>query len=109
MQADEDEPGYRHIIFKPQPINELGYCKYFTETSLGKAGIFWQQNESGFSMEIIVPVGSHATVYIPARADQTIRESGTLLLENSAVKILDRDEFIQKIELQSGDYNFSVN
>ena len=39
MQTDPDEPGYRHIIFKPQPLEELEYVTYSNNTPYGEGGI----------------------------------------------------------------------
>ncbi len=47
MQTDETEPGYRHIIFKPQPVEEMEFAEYYNQTSYGEAGIKWQQNFEG--------------------------------------------------------------
>lgn len=105
MQTDENEPGYRHIIFKPQPFKELSSCKYFTATSLGTAGISWQQKNGEFELQVEVPVGSKATVYIPAKKDQLISESGKILADGDFLKI---ENGQRVVELASGNYFFTV-
>ena len=77
MQADPREPGYRHIIYKPQPVSELEYVTYTNLTPYGEGGITWRNEESGFLMDISVPVSCQATVYVPADEQAQITEGGT--------------------------------
>ena len=109
MQADEKEPGYRHIIFKPQPVDELKYAKYYNQTDFGRAGILWQKNDQEFTVNVSVPVGSHATVYIPCMQDQKLSESGQTLAD-AGKELADEgwQDGYRKILVGSGDYQFSV-
>src|SRR5665811_1044536 len=70
MNADENEPGYRHIIFRPQPVDDISFAKYYNNTSFGEAGIYWQKSDDDFSIEVTVPIGCRATVYVPVKPDQ---------------------------------------
>ena len=65
MNADPDQAGYRHIIFRPQPVDDLTFVKYYNQTVYGEAGIEWKNENQQFSMQVMVPVGSEATVYVP--------------------------------------------
>ena len=69
IKTDYNEPGFRHIIFRPQPVDDLSFVKYFNNTPYGKAGIFWKREKGSFSMEIIIPVRCYATVYVPVNKD----------------------------------------
>ena len=106
MQTDEDEAGYRHIVFKPQPVVDLSRCKYFTETPLGEAGIDWQQKGSAISMKIKVPVGSRATVYVPVSSEQTTIKN--IKEFSDTVKEVGWENGYRILETGSGDYDFVV-
>lgn len=75
MNTDPEQPGYRHIIFKPQPAGDVTYTSYANETPYGTAGIEWKKTDSDFTMDIEVPVGSTATVYVPARRADDVTET----------------------------------
>ena len=66
IDSDPAEPGYKHIIFKPLPIKELGYAKARILTENGEIISSWEftgnGNECKFSFTI--PKGSHATLYL---------------------------------------------
>ncbi|MCQ2178469.1 MAG: hypothetical protein MJY42_06280, partial [Bacteroidales bacterium] len=67
MEVDEQQPGYRHIIFRPMPCGDLTYAEYFTRTPYGKAGIKWNRGtaDGRLEVEILVPVGCTATLTLP--------------------------------------------
>ena len=108
MNADAKNPGYRHIVFQPHVVEELSYVTYSNITPYGKAGILWRNNPDKFEMEVIIPVGSEATVYVPANDLEQISESG------KDPTIIDEVELVEMIQgyavfnVGSGNYRFLV-
>jgi len=76
MNADPEKPGYKNIVFKPQPAGEISYVSYSNITPYGTSSISWKKEKGKFYMEIIVPVGSRATVYVPVSENPAVREIG---------------------------------
>ncbi|WP_319500111.1 family 78 glycoside hydrolase catalytic domain [uncultured Draconibacterium sp.] len=99
MQADENNPGYRHIIFHPQPVDEMEFAKYYNNTPYGKAGIKWQHDEGKLNVDITVPVGCTATVILPG--PDFVADG------NDKVKIVAKSQNELVLEVGSGTYNFS--
>ena len=66
IDSDFNEPGYKHIVFKPIPIKELGYAKARILTQYGEVVSGWEftgnGNECKFTFTI--PKGCHATLYL---------------------------------------------
>ncbi|HKJ79678.1 MAG TPA: family 78 glycoside hydrolase catalytic domain, partial [Prolixibacteraceae bacterium] len=108
MNADPDEPGYRHIIFRPQPVDAISFAKYFNETSYGKAGIHWENNDDNFSMNVAVPVGCQATVYVPAKGNQQVSEGGKKITDNEFIKAAGDKNGHKIYNVNSGNYSFRV-
>jgi alpha-L-rhamnosidase len=108
MNADEKEPGYRHIIFRPQPVDDISFAKYFNETSYGKAGIHWNKDDDEFEMNIVVPVGCHATVYVPATGNDEVLEGGKLIADSEFIKATGEEDGYKIFKVQSGNYSFQV-
>ncbi|MFW6277509.1 MAG: family 78 glycoside hydrolase catalytic domain, partial [Prolixibacteraceae bacterium] len=108
MNADENEPGYRHIIFRPQPVDDISYARYFNETSYGKAGIHWNKVDDEFEMNIAVPVGCHATVYVPATGNEQVLESGKQIADNDFIKAAGEEDDYKIFNVKSGNYSFKV-
>ena len=109
MQADPEQPGYRHIIFKPQPVDRLTHVKYFNRTSYGVAGIVWRNSEGTFSMEIEVPVSCSATIHVPAPGPGSVWESGSLAREAEGVDFLGMENGHAVFRTGSGIYSFKTS
>ena len=66
IRADENEPGYKHIIFEPHPTKALGYAKARILTRCGEVISSWcytgEGDECRFSFT--VPNKSRATLYL---------------------------------------------
>ena len=108
MNADPDAPGYRHIIFRPQPVNDLSFVKYYNNTRFGKAGIEWKQEDGHFKMEVVVPVGSYATVYVPGDKNSTLTESRKSINEQPFVNYINWANGYHEVKIESGKYRFDV-
>jgi len=109
MKADPLEAGYRHVIFKPQPVQELEYVTYTNDTPYGEGGITWRNEEDAFTMEIIVPVSCHATVHVPASDLSQITESGRSTDQSLGVTFKEMKDGYALFEVESGSYNFRVS
>lgn len=108
MNADPENPGYRHIIFKPQLVEDVSFAKYYNNTSYGNAGIFWEKKDDNFSLNITVPVGSIATVYVPASKNQKVLESGKSTSNSEYINSIGAKEGYQIFSIKSGNYKFEV-
>ncbi len=108
MNADPENPGYRHIIFKPQPPDELSFVKYYNHTAYGEAGIHWRKEDDSFLMDVVVPVGCSATVYVPAAKNQEVLENGKEISDSEFVKSARYEEDYQVFHISSGKYTFSA-
>ncbi|HSO88454.1 MAG TPA: alpha-L-rhamnosidase C-terminal domain-containing protein, partial [Draconibacterium sp.] len=108
MNADPNEPGYKHIVFKPQPAGDLTYTKYYNQTSYGEAGIHWKKENGRFSMQVTVPVGCWATVYVPVMEGKKVMENSKPVSESKDLKNLGKEEGYQVFSVKSGDYSFVV-
>ncbi|MDD2305214.1 MAG: family 78 glycoside hydrolase catalytic domain [Prolixibacteraceae bacterium] len=109
MNTDPDQPGYRHIIFKPQPVADLQYVTYSTNTSYGEAGINWKNKDGKFLMDIAVPVGSKATVFVPSGDIKSLKESSHPIKQSKGVHLASTGKDTIVLDVESGKYQFEVN
>jgi len=109
MNADTNQPGYRHIIFKPQPVDQLDFVTYASNTSFGEAGITWRNQGGKFVMEITVPVGSKATVIVPSGNVKSLKESGQAINQSKGVNLTSAGKDTITLDVESGKYNFEIN
>lgn len=106
MNTDPLQPGYRNIIFKPQPAGDVTFASYSNETPNGTAGINWKKEQNRFHLGVQVPVGSTATVYVPAATAGAVTESGKKIKGNSPVHFQKMDNGYAVFTVGSGSYSF---
>ena len=69
MDTDPAEPGFKHFIVRPIPTKELSDVSYSTLTPYGEVSSHISHDGSTVKMEVKVPFGSRATVYVPKSVD----------------------------------------
>ncbi len=109
MNTDPNQPGYRHIIFKPQPVDQLDFVTYTSNTSFGEAGITWRNQGGKFMMEITIPVGSKATVIVPSGDINSLKEGGQSISQSKGVHLVSAGKDTITLDVESGNYKFEVN
>jgi len=67
IQTDETNPGFRHIIFAPQPDTRLDYAKAAIDTRHGLVKAGWRKSGEGFAYEFTVPEGCTAEARLNGR------------------------------------------
>ena len=70
VYADENDPGYRHLIIRPTLADKLERVHYAKQTPYGRASSEVSHNASTVTIKAEVPVGVHATIYIPSNSDE---------------------------------------
>ena len=78
------EPGYRRILFRPQPGGGLTSASARHETPYGTASISWRNADGGHSVSIEVPTGATARIELPG---QEPREVGSGRFEYTVAQI----------------------
>ena len=108
MQTDPKEPGYRHLIFRPQPVDELEFVTYNNQTPYGKGGISWKNTKQTFSMKVTVPVGCFASVYVPAADADQVYEGKNKAEDVPGILFQAMEDGYALFRVESGEYYFQV-
>lgn len=64
IDSDYNEPAYKHIIFRPLPLKELGFAKARIITANGEIVSAWEYSGDECKFTFTVPEGSYATLYL---------------------------------------------
>lgn len=79
INPDPEEPGYRHILIQPQMVRDLNWASGSLETPYGPVLSRWERTPERISLEVVIPAGCRATVYLPKlpyMRQVTLEESG---------------------------------
>ncbi len=77
VNFDESDPGYRHIVFEPIPLNSDYSASYKLNSLYGEISSSVSQKGDVFTLEVKVPVGSTATLRMPYSGDEYNLVQGT--------------------------------
>lgn len=106
IKIDPENPGYKHILFHPNPGGGLTSANAEFLSRYGKIKSDWEIKEGEFYYEVMIPANTTAIVTLPeAKLDNILLNGGKMKsdLQNSLNQV---DEGIQ-LKLGSGSYRFS--
>jgi alpha-L-rhamnosidase len=102
------EPGYRTFIVRPE-VAETGInavnATYHSINGLIKTA--WKKKGNVISLTVTIPANTKATVFIPVTGSGKILELNKPLKSDSAVRVNERSNGYQQVELGSGTYQFT--
>lgn len=104
--SDPAGPGFKKILIKPQPVGDVKWAKASYDSIRGRIVSDWSRGEKDFMLKVQIPPGSTATVYLPAQAADSIRESGAPLGKSKDVTLLRQEGDRAVIQVASGAYEF---
>jgi alpha-L-rhamnosidase len=107
IDLDPDQPGYKHIIMRPQLGGGLTYAKARLHSLYGLIQSEWTLQNDAFDWQITVPANTTATVFIPAWDDSRVTENGQPVENANKVTFLRMENGFAIFAVESGSYTFS--
>jgi alpha-L-rhamnosidase len=108
IEIDPGEPGYKHVLFQPQPGGGLTSARAILDSPYGKVASSWELSEADFRLTVTVPPNAWATVRLPAGSLDEVTEAGRPLLTGDGIFSAHAGDGVALIELGSGNYEFST-
>ena len=101
-----DAVGCDKLVIAPHPVRDLEWAKASYDSVRGPVSSDWRKRGGRFELSVHVPVGATATVVLPARALDTVTESGKPVANASGVKGARCESGQAVVEVESGRYRF---
>ena len=108
IQPDLAGPGFTKITIRPAFVGDLAWVKATYHSPLGPILSHWARDDRGHSLNISIPIGSRATVHLPANDLARVNEGVTPASSATGVTFLRRENGQAVFEVGSGRYAFSV-
>jgi alpha-L-rhamnosidase len=108
IRRDRAQPAFKHIIMRPTPVGDLSYVKASYNSSYGKIVSDWKIAAGRFIWTLTVPPNTTATVYVPAKDQAAVTESGKPASKAREVKYLRTEAEAAVYEIGSGSYRFEA-
>lgn len=113
--VDEDKPGFKHIILKPQPDlrtaeelpsgqENVRWARGEFDSVAGKIKVSWNIEESSFTYNVSIPKNTTATLYMPVFDDQ----AATILVNGEVMPVSDfrKENGLLVIPVVPGEFEF---
>ena len=108
INPDPDNPGFKHIIIKPNLVGDLKWARAEHISMYGRICSSWSKDDNGFILNVEIPANTTATIYIPSVFLQEISEGGQPLTKADGVKLLEPKDGCTVVDVGSGSYRFTA-
>ena len=104
ISPDEKEPGFRHTILRPAVDCGMESASASHDSMYGEVACYWANRGGKLSLNLKIPFGCHATLYLPKKYMNTLKmgDKPAYLLGKFGKN---EKEFF--VELLSGEYGLS--
>ena len=110
VNVDAERPAYEHIIIKPILDKRLPEVYYSHMTPYGEVVSEIRQTGRNLEMNVTVPVGSTATIYIPVGGNTSeVTESGISVRDSKDVRFERIQDGNCIVRVPQGKYKFKSN
>ena len=108
IKSDPAQPGFKHIIMKPQPVGDLTFVKASHRSPYGMIRSEWRLDGTKFTWQITVPPNSTATVHVPAGDAASLRVDGEPITRAKDVKFVRAETGWVILNVAAGSYQFTA-
>jgi hypothetical protein len=106
IDFDLSRPIASRILIRPSLVigTREAFARY--DSVLGKIVSHWSRNATDVTLDITIPPGSSATIYLPTNMSESVRESGRPLRLATGVQSIAVEDGMLKCIAGSGEYHF---
>ena len=108
IKPDPEQPGFKHILMRPEPVGDLDWVKASHRSPFGLIQSEWEKKSGVFRWRLTVPVNATATVHVPATSEESVTESGGRASTALGVKSLGFKDGRASFQIGSGTYLFEA-
>ena len=110
INPDEQQPGYKHFVLRPQPGGGLTWAKGSYESIRGRIASEWKVEDGKLMLDVTIPANTTATVYVPGVGGPgsgfRVTEGGKPADQAEGVRFVRMEDGAAVYEVLSGRYRF---
>jgi alpha-L-rhamnosidase len=103
----QDAPGFKHFEVRPHLLDQLRWASTDFVSPYGRIVSNWKTNNNKFTIEVMVPCNTTASVYVPSKNPETISEGNKSLSQIRGIRSFTYKDGFTILELGSGNYHFT--
>lgn len=102
-------PGYKTVSISPVIRDGLSWANTRYDSIQGRIVSNWKLNSGMITLDILIPPNTTATVSIPAKSPDSVREGDNSAGNSEGVKLLRLEQGAIAYTVESGRYHFTSN
>lgn len=106
IQNAPGSAGFKAIVIDPQPVGDITWTKASYDSIRGKIVSDWKRDGKEFTLKTTIPPNATATVFVPAKSADAVRENGKPAQRSAGVKFLRFENGRAVFAIESGSYEF---
>jgi len=106
IDCDPSGPGFKKIVIHPAPVGDLAWVKGGYSSIRGRIVSEWKRDGDKFTLKVSIPANTTATVFVPAKSADEVKESGKPAKQSEGVKFLGPEKDRAVFAVESGEYVF---
>ena len=87
IQADMEQPGFKHFYVKPILVGEINQVNATHECLYGTIVVCWKKTDSSYELDVQVPVNTTATVVLPVSAKRIQVNGKSVIIKKDTLNI----------------------
>lgn len=103
-----DSVAFRKLVIRPQMVRDLTHASGSIYTVNGQVSCSWQKSDRKVKMEVVIPMGSEAEIYIPVfkMRNLKLQEGPALIWTDNEIK--NKVPGVESVELKGGNFIIKV-
>jgi alpha-L-rhamnosidase len=107
IEPDPDAVGFDRVTIRPNVAGDLMWARATYRSIRGPITSSWRVEGDTFSLDVALPPGVIATVYVPTSDASAVTESGLSAEDAEGVELVGEPDGMAAYEVGSGEYQFS--
>lgn len=108
LDLDPEQPAYKHVIIDPHPGGGLTHATAALDSEYGRIESGWELDSDTFTLSVLIPPNTTATIKVPADNVGQVSESGAPAVESEGVSVVGAHDGRVVFNVGAGEYCFGV-
>lgn len=108
IEIDPEEPGYKHVIFQPQPGGGLTHARAAIDSPYGRVASAWELAGGELRLRLELPANTRGTLRLAGVPAERVKEGGAPLSGREGIASARTEQGGCVIEFGAGVYEFTA-
>ena len=108
LRPDARHPGFAQFAVVPQMPTALTWANGWHDSVRGRISVAWTRSADAITLAVTVPGNCKATIHLPAKSADLVRETGRPLAQVTGLTIVGRQGDRLVVSVPAGAWDFAI-